>query len=35
MVDADALEENQKSKWRPFKSPISDLEKINLAARWV
>jgi predicted RecB family nuclease len=34
MVDADALEENQTSKWRPFKSPILDLEKINLAARW-
>jgi predicted RecB family nuclease len=34
MIDADALEENQMSKWRPFKSPISDLEKINLAARW-
>jgi predicted RecB family nuclease len=34
MIDADALEENQTSKWRPFKSPISDLEKINLAARW-
>jgi predicted RecB family nuclease len=34
MVDADALEEHQTSKWKPFKSPISDLEKINLAARW-
>lgn len=34
MIDANALEENQKSMWRPFRSPISDLEKINLAARW-
>jgi predicted RecB family nuclease len=34
MVDANAPEENQTSKWRPFKSPISDLENINLAARW-
>lgn len=34
MVDADTLEENQTSKWKPFKSPISDLEKINFAARW-
>jgi predicted RecB family nuclease len=34
IIDAGALEDSQKSKWRPFKSPISDLEKINLAARW-
>ncbi len=33
-IDVDALEDNQKSKWRPFRSPISDLEDINLAARW-
>jgi predicted RecB family nuclease len=34
MIDADALEATLTSKWRPFKSPISDLEEINLAARW-
>ena len=34
IVNADALGEQLTSKWRPFKSPISDLEKINLAARW-
>ncbi len=34
MIDANALEGNQKAKWRPFKSPISDLETINFAARW-
>jgi predicted RecB family nuclease len=34
MIDANALKENQKAKWRPFKSPILDLETINFAARW-
>ena len=34
MIDANALQENQNAKWRPFRSPILDLETINLAARW-
>jgi hypothetical protein len=34
MIDANALKENQNAKWRPFRSPILDLETINLAARW-
>jgi predicted RecB family nuclease len=33
IVHADAVRQRT-SNWRPFKSPISDLEKINLAARW-
>jgi predicted RecB family nuclease len=33
VVHADAVR-GRTSTWRPFKSPISDLEKINLAARW-
>ena len=32
VVRADAL--RPVGKWRPFKSPISDLEEINWAARW-
>jgi len=33
VVHADAVS-SRTSSWQPFKSPISDLEKINLAARW-
>ena len=33
VVHADAVS-GRTSSWKPFKSPISDLEKINLAARW-
>jgi hypothetical protein len=33
VVHADAVS-GRTSSWQPFKSPISDLEKINLAARW-
>jgi predicted RecB family nuclease len=33
VVHADAVRDRT-STWRPFKSPISDLEIINLAARW-
>jgi Transposase IS66 family len=33
VVHTDAIS-GRTSSWRPFKSPISDLEKINLAARW-
>jgi hypothetical protein len=32
VVRADAI--RPAGKWRPFESPISDLEEINLAARW-
>ena len=32
VVRADAI--RPPGKWRPFKSPISDLEEINRAARW-
>jgi hypothetical protein len=32
VVRADAIK--PVGKWRPFKSPISDLEEINKAARW-
>jgi predicted RecB family nuclease len=34
IVHVDTLEESLTSRWRPFRSPISDLEEINLAARW-
>jgi predicted RecB family nuclease len=33
VIHVDAIRDHA-SKWRPFKSPISDLEKISLAARW-
>jgi hypothetical protein len=33
-VRADSLIGNFPKRWSAFKSPISDLEKINLAARW-
>jgi hypothetical protein len=34
IVHAESLGKNLASKWREFKSPISDLEQINIAARW-
>ena len=33
VIQANAVS-GRTSSWQPFKSPISDLEKINLAARW-
>ena len=34
IVHAGSLGKNLPSKWREFKSPISDLEQINIAAHW-
>lgn len=34
IVHAESLGKNLPSKWRVFKSPISDLEQINIAAHW-
>ena len=34
IVHAESLGKNLASKWRVFKSPISDLEQINVAAHW-
>ncbi len=34
IVHAESLGNNLTSLWRPFKSPISDLEQINSAAYW-
>ena len=33
VVHADAVKQHPQ-RWKPFKSPISDMEKISLAARW-
>lgn len=34
IVHAELLGKNLPSRWREFKSPISDLEQINIAAHW-
>ncbi len=34
IVHAESLGKNLRSRWREFKSPISDLEQINNAAHW-
>ena len=34
IVHAESLGKNLTSKWRAFKSPLSDLEHINSAAHW-
>ncbi len=34
LVHAESLGKNLASKWREFKSPISDLEQVNIAAHW-
>ena len=34
IVHAASLGKNVTSKWRPFKSPLSELEQINVAAHW-
>ena len=35
IVHAESLGKNLNSKWRPFKSPIVDMERINEAAHWI
>ena len=34
IIRAESLGKNLTSKWRPFKSPLADLELINSAAHW-
>jgi hypothetical protein len=34
VVHAEELGQNLRSKWRVFKSPLPDMERINLAAHW-